>query len=184
MPTIFFTLYFDSELEDGIRRVQDCILRSGIEGEYIPDHRPHITLAAYDVDDVESFDQRLAMIARERTSFTIRLHHVGMFPEKSVVFLAPRHLPALYELHRAIVHEFSTNGDSIKYEHLAIENWVPHCTLAWNVPRGHIGMLFEAVQENWKAMCGTANGVGILVPPDTQDRQQFAFRTNGNRVEK
>lgn len=181
MPTIFFTLYFDAVLEGAVRRLWDALLRAGVDGDCIQDHRPHITLAAFALEESRSLDRRLALFARRRSRLPIRLHHIGIFPEESVVFLAPREAPALRRLHRSILEHFSRPGDPpIAYENLREGNWVPHCTLAQADPDS-VGAIVRSLQAAWEPLCGTADGTGILEPPDTRDRLQAAFRPPARR---
>lgn len=178
MPTQFLTLCFDSALEQEVRGVQDSL--RGLPGVAVQEHRPHVTLAAFDVADAR-LDERLSAFLRRREGFPIRLRHIGVFPEASVVFLAPRPLAPLVELHRSLLDEFSAPGDPpVAFENLLVESWMPHCTIA-TVETGRLGEVVQALQEKWAPLEGAAEGIGVLVPPAIEDRLQLPF---GRLVEK
>lgn len=103
--------------------------------------------------------------------------HISIFPEKSVVFLAPRPVHALLELHRSVLETFSWADDPpIKYANLLPQSWVPHCTLAEAHP-GSVATIVRTLQERWAPLAGAAEGIGILELPDAEDRLQLAFQS-------
>jgi 2'-5' RNA ligase len=107
----------------------------------------------------------------------IRLHNIGIFPERRVLFLQPRMTRALMALHRAIIDEVAPAlRQPPTSPNFAIDCWTPHCTLADAVPDGLLGSAVDLLQQHWRSMEGSVVGIGVLVPPAIVDCLQFTFR--------
>lgn len=178
MAKTFFTLVFDSQLEQSVCRLWYLLAEQGICLTPDSRHRPHVTLVGFDVEEPESALGPLRSFCRRYRPIPIRLHHIGIFPERSVLFLQPRMTEALMSLHRAAVQELSSAFAAAPTSpNLAIDAWTPHCTLADGVSGESLGRAVRLVQEQWSKMEGTAIGIGVLVPPDIADKFQCLLGT-------
>jgi 2'-5' RNA ligase len=175
MPASFFTLVLDADLERDIRQLWALLAEMGIGGT-THRHRPHITLGGFDIADPASCVDSLHRFCSQRQQLPIRFHHIGFFPEKSVLFLQPRMTWSLLALHRSMVEELGpVLGGSSTSPNFAIDQWTPHCTLADSVPPDLIGDATCLLQERWKMLKGYAVGIGMVVPPQTVDTFQCRF---------
>jgi 2'-5' RNA ligase len=176
MPKSFLTLIFDDGLEQAVHRLCRILSDAAICPPIDQRHRPHVTLAGFEVADAARCTKPLEELCRRRAPISIRLHHVGIFPERSVLFLQPRMTASLMKLHREVIEGFgaalSTSPTSPNF---AIDNWTPHCTLADAVPQELVGTALALVQENWRVLEGKAVGIGVLVPPAIVDCFQCGF---------
>jgi 2'-5' RNA ligase len=176
MSIVFFTLYFDRTLEGQIYDFGTLLADQGIDTNGLTQHRPHITIAAYEVLDVALYQAELAQFAVTRTQFPIRVHYVGVFPEASVVFLAPQMTAALFTLHQQLTTYFADVGRvPLRYENLFTDHWIPHCTLAVGLESEHLARAITVCQQQWQPLTGIVEGVGLLVHPETVDRYQYSF---------
>jgi 2'-5' RNA ligase len=176
MSKSFFTLIFDDDLEQHVRRFGQVLAKAGIDGPPEERHRPHVTLAGFDLADAACCAGPLQQLCSRRKPMPIRLHHIGVFPERGVLFLQPRMTRGLMALHRAIIEEVAPAlGKSPTSANFAIDYWTPHCTLAEAVPDGLLGKAVDLLQQHWRSVEGNAIGIGVLVPPATVDCLQFTL---------
>jgi 2'-5' RNA ligase len=171
MPKSFFTLILDAELEQGVIRLRRTLSDAGIGQPPELRHRPHVTLAGFDLADPSRCVEPLRHLCSRHAPVPIRLHHIGLFPERSVLFLQPRMTGSLTALHRAAIEELGPALESPPTSaNFAIGSWTPHCTLVESVPRELMGAAVRLLQEHWRVLEGHAVGVGVLIPPDIIDR--------------
>lgn len=170
MNTIFFTLRFDPETEAAVRSLWKAIAQEGINVPGLSGHRPHITVAAYDISDISFSQGILKTLSRKFDPFPIRLDYLGLFPERNVVFLAPRVSRTLYSLHHQLIQSFSESGlPPVKYEVLQDDCWAPHCTLVAGLSRDDALKVIRICQDIWNPLSGTVEAIGGLIHPDSVD---------------
>jgi 2'-5' RNA ligase len=176
MPKAFLTLIFDAHLEQAVRDLGRVLADAGICRPPEERHRPHVTLGGFDVADAACLAEPLQQLCSRQGPMPIRLHHIGVFPERSVLFLQPRMTRQLMELHRAVVEDIgSALGESVTSTNFAIDRWTPHCTLADAVPDGLLGEAVIRLQQHWRDLEGNTVGIGVLVPPAILDCLQVPF---------
>jgi 2'-5' RNA ligase len=174
MPTLYLTLRFDTALEAAVRRLWLHIAEEKIEVEKLGGHRPHITLAAYEADDVAAYATALDAFTRTVAPFPVVLSHLGIFPEKRVLFLAPTPNEALFDLHGKLIAH--TRRPLVHAEHLAADHWVPHCTLVAGAGSSAMAEIVGLCLREWASLEGMAEGIGILIPPDMMDMHDSSLR--------
>jgi 2'-5' RNA ligase len=177
-PTIFFTLHFDTTTEDRIRNCWQRLTHAGIAVPGLTGLRPHITLAAYETDALAHYRTLLAEFVQTQTAFPIRFDYLGIFPESRVVFLAPRVTNQLTNVQAALVHRLAgPDCAPLKFaEHLAPENWIPHCTVMADCPEEVLTAITGLLVQQWEPIGGMVTGIGIVVPPAVSDLVQYPFR--------
>jgi 2'-5' RNA ligase len=177
MPKTFLTLIFDPELERNVRELREVLASAGIYRDPVDRHRPHITIDGLEIAEPHSMGERLREVCSRYAPLPIRLHHIGLFPERSVLFLEPPITRSLLELHRSVVEDVDqAMGCAQTSPNFVVDNWKPHCTLIDSVPTGMLGQAVELVKEHWRVLEGHAVGIGVLVPPATVDEMQFPFK--------
>jgi hypothetical protein len=179
--TLFITLRFDAKTERAIATSLRRLAAEGIAVSYgseLPEsrHRPHLTVAAFDTLDLGPYQSVLKSVAEQLRPISIRFHSLGIFVEKNVLYLAPRITLELLRLHQTFHTAFSgAQWPMLKYEWLGVGMWTPHCTL---VPAGSVNDLLKGVElcaDVWEPLEGRIEGVGILVPPATEDCVEYRF---------
>lgn len=177
MPIIVFSAYFDHELEHDVYRLLKRIAERGLQVPSFEGNRPHISLAAYEVDDIASYQTKLNDFAQTRHPFAIRLHYLGFFLAESVVFAAPRITHALFTLHREVLLAFAGPGQPpLKFENnLGYDNWTPHCTLVAGVTPEKLAAVVEVCQQDWHPLCGTVEGINIVILPEKLEMSRHPF---------
>lgn len=175
----YFTLRFDAQTERSVIDLWIALAEEGIELVGLTGHRPHITVSAYETEDVDSYFLPLAEFARHTARFPVRFEALGAFPAHGVVFLAPVVTDALRSVHRSLLAHLGGSGrPAVRHEELLPARWMPHCTLADGADPGTMAHLVTCCARQWQPIEGWIEGVGILTPPDTTDLYGVTFGTD------
>jgi 2'-5' RNA ligase len=137
-------MHFDRQAEARIRALWDELARQGIRSS-LPTigSRPHISLAVFDRLDPSRVGPELERMAGRTASVPLTLCAVGSFPtQEGVVFLAPVVTQDLLELHRRVHCRIDEMGLR-PLEHYRPGRWVPHCTVAIDLPREQVPLALD-----------------------------------------
>ena len=100
--------------------------------------RPHISLAGVEHLDAQQVCARLKTFSQSVSPLTIKFGAVGTFPtEQGVVYLAPIVTSELLRLHQELDVRLASLGLS-SHEYYRPGNWIPHCTVAINLPQANV----------------------------------------------
>jgi 2'-5' RNA ligase len=172
----YVTLRFDASTERAIVDLWLALTADGIELTGLSGHRPHITVAAYDTDDVPSYFSPLERFASGVRAIPLRFNAVGVFPRAGVVYLAPVVTGSLLRLHERLQLALSGEGrPAVHHAALLPESWMPHCTLVSGAAPGTIAQILSYFARTWEPIEGWIEGVGILTPPDIRDCFSVTF---------
>ncbi|WP_161979415.1 2'-5' RNA ligase family protein [Streptococcus sp. S784/96/1] len=94
----------------------------------VSDREPHITLASFEVDDIDSVTNTLDSQLDAVLPIEISFQSLGSFLGSRIVFLSPTKTPDLISLHNQI-HEL-LKGIIAPDSQYASANWIPHVTIA------------------------------------------------------
>jgi 2'-5' RNA ligase len=170
MPVAVFTLRFDQELARAVRAMWTALVTEGTDKAGPPSHRPHVTLAAYEAENVAPLCAALANFTRNIEPFSIRLSALGLFPETGTVFLAPHMNQVLLSTHTELLrYLFPICGETLHPEHLLSDTWMPHCTLASELAPDVVLHAVSACQKHWRPLSGLVEAIGLLVLPGKED---------------
>jgi 2'-5' RNA ligase len=179
MLRICFNLTFDPITEQAIQSFWGHIVDAGITERSLTRYPPHITLAVYDVENINSYEAILAPIASALVPFPILLDSLGVFPETGVIFLSPRMSQALFSLHRAIIHEFMSmdkaDMPSLAHDWLLPDRWTPHATLAARLTSAQVLKGLEVCLHHWAPIHGYATGIGMRIFPELTNYRSYPF---------
>ena len=134
-------LFFDDTSDLRIRGLWDRLADLG--ATYMRDSgaRPHLTLAVCDNIDFPAARHLLDRFAETVAGFPLAFSAIGIFPgENPVVFLAPKVTPELLKLHAQFHAELAALTPNL-WPHYAPAQWMPHCTLAMDLPREQFAQL-------------------------------------------
>jgi 2'-5' RNA ligase len=181
--TILLTLQFDVASDQAIRAYLAALAEQGIRVSYHNEtpaqrYRPHLTLAAYEDESANRYQHVLRRFCETRKPFSVRLHHLGYFPDKCVLFIAPRMSVDLWNLHTDLLRFFSgPDWPTLKYDALSIHRWTPHCTLVPGETPQNLLRAIELCQRMWRPIDAQAVAIGAQVPP--ADVDEFACPLGG-----
>jgi 2'-5' RNA ligase len=160
MPTV--ELFFDASSESRLRELWEQFASFGVPFMRDSGARPHITLLACDSVDVTAASANLDRFAALTSSFPISLASFGLFPKPlSVAFLAAKVTSDLLALHARFFTEFSAlaAGCSSLY---SPEQWIPHCTLAPDLPPQHLGLALDTCRSFGLPLSCVASEIGLV----------------------
>lgn len=135
---------FDPQAESRVRSLWDELARQGIRSP-LPTigSRPHVSLAVFDRLDPSRIRPELERMAAKIAPIPLTLCAVGSFPtQEGVVFLAPVVTQELLELHRRVHAHIDELGLRV-LEHYRPGRWVPHCTVAIDLPREQVPLALD-----------------------------------------
>lgn len=149
-------MHFDPQAESRIRSLWDELARQGIRSSLpMIGSRPHISLAVFDRLDPSRVAPELERMAGKVAPIPLTLCAVGSFPtQEGVVFLSPVVTRELLGLHRRVHSRIDELGLRV-LEHYRPGRWVPHCTVATDLPREQIPPALE--------ICRCSRAFGPLV---------------------
>ncbi|MHC5038721.1 MAG: 2'-5' RNA ligase family protein [Planctomycetota bacterium] len=124
--------------------------------------RPHITLAIYEGIEFTPFIRKLISFAGNLSPFDVTMNSIGIFPtDKSVVYLAPHVSEELLAL-QASFHETFNEVGEFPWEFYLPGHWIPHCTLAMDIPPAQVPGIVEACLKHPLRIHGTIVSLGIV----------------------
>jgi 2'-5' RNA ligase len=133
-------LFFDAATEATIRRIARGLVPAGAPADpFVDELRPHVTLGVCESLDAALFEPEFMAFAAATHAREFTLGSVGVFPsgDAGVLFLAPVVTSDLLALHVKFLGLFARYAVAPQDYYLP-GNWVPHCTLALNLPRDRI----------------------------------------------
>ena len=164
-------LIFDPELTETIRNVWNGLTFANIRYQHHPVQAlPHLSLAIRDLSGDDPKPPFLAL-AKRLIQFPIRFDATGMFlsarglnyPDDTVVlFLSPKPSEALLQAHRVASEDLHGWNDG-RWSHYRPERWVPHCTLAEHLVKGHISAALNVVLDRLSGpVSGSVCGLRLI----------------------
>jgi 2'-5' RNA ligase len=181
VPKLFITLILDGKADQQVRQLWDKLAGAGVLDPKAPRHRPHITLSGYEATDIDAYVQCLKQLVPLARPAPIMMHHLGIFPERRVVFLGVRMHERLWNLHQSLLAHFEPLGAPPCSPNFLIDQWTPHCTLAQDLPDdASVAKAIATLIPAWHPIDAKAVGMGLLVKEDAtpqkiEDRVQFLF---------
>jgi 2'-5' RNA ligase len=125
--TVVVCAAFDPATDAAIERLRDRIAAAGHRVRRA--HRPHLTLSAARVDDIEPVVRLAESIAAAHPPISITMAGVRSFAS-GVLFVAPENSTALRELQCDAYETMSAHWPPAFGPQSEPQEWVPHCTLA------------------------------------------------------
>lgn len=159
-------LYFDPETEAAITAVMKELAERGV-APYMHETgiRPHITLSIYRDLPRDACHRILSDLAASQPPLPVTFSHLGIFTHPDpVVFLAPTISPALFDLHARVDALLDAIGD-LPAPYYLPGNWVPHCTLAVEMPAERIPAAVAIAQKLPLPLSGLLTDVCMLEFP-------------------
>jgi 2'-5' RNA ligase len=157
-------LFFDAVTEATIRRL-GALVANGMQADlFVGDLRPHVSLGVCETLVPDGFRSDFMAFAAATRPLDFTLSSVGVFPngEMNVLFLAPIVTGDLLGLHASFHAIFAKYAASLQAYYLP-GNWVPHCTLALNLPGDRVA---AAVDTSMRAaglpIAGRFESVGLI----------------------
>ena len=157
-------LFFDDKSEKAVRRIWDGLGENlGKPSLSELGARPHVSLAVYDDSlDTTGFPERFREFAKSMAPFEFNLSSVGTFPgDEGVVFLAPVVTRQLLDVHQRF-HEVFSEHENAGMGYYLPGNWVPHCTVAIDLPAAEVREAVGYCREAFRPISGRFQEIGLV----------------------
>lgn len=142
---------------------------------------PHITLAIYDEINHPKSKEKIEEFASKFNNMSLVFSHVGFIKSKmKTVFAAPVVTNSLLEYHRQFHDHFKNDGVN-SWEHYLPENWIPHCTLAFDVAEEKVGQALSICTKLDFPIEITTSSIGIMEFEPVREIYRIPF--NNSRSE-
>jgi 2'-5' RNA ligase len=163
-------LYLAEPEAEVIRQIWQELADIGLCGLIDNHSRPHISLAAFQEVDRAAIAAQLDRFFKEHLLRPVTFDMLGFFPVTRVLHAAPTVTPWLLELHAAFHQAVAgiVKGPSRYY---LPGRWVPHCTLAFDIPPERVAEAFIRAARSWTGMTGHFDEVGLIIPSATTPTQ-------------
>eukprot|EP00250_Pteridium_aquilinum_P004939 c15115_g1_i1 orf=221-769(+) len=167
-------LYFDPALENQILKIWNVLARRQISTQLIENEdRPHITLFTAPSLEPSKLYGVIKSFAAKQQPLAVVLSAVGSFAtEENVLFLAPTPTVSLLAFHEQFFELLKREGLDIG-EFYQPGSWIPHCTVALNVPKGRIADAFSIIRDFKLPLTGHVYDIGLAEFAPV--REQFSF---------
>ncbi|MEO7425547.1 MAG: 2'-5' RNA ligase family protein [Fibrobacteria bacterium] len=144
---VSFEVWFDEISNKKIRNYWSLLSKHGVS-DFMEKMVvfPHITLSVYreqiSIKKIETFRKIAARVSSEN----INLNSIGTFGKSNVIFLRPSDSSYL----RTIKMEIEGKIIGKRLDLYNEPDWVPHCTLAMNVPETKFSAGFQLIRKRFK----------------------------------
>jgi len=170
------SMWFDAALELELLRLWQELADAGVSSrQYDGRYRPHVTLGIWDTDRLDAVEMECHALVEDRTPFRIDFPSVGLFPgDKGVVFLHPFVSDGLMALHRD-THERMRALGPPAVPYYDKDRWVPHCTMAIDVPREQGFVVADRLLDFRPPLGGDVVALGIIDTPAEIERARISI---------
>jgi 2'-5' RNA ligase len=158
--------YFDRALEDAVFELRRALTAAGVTPtlDHLGD-RPHVSASVLALLDAAVFRSCLERLSRSLAPFSIALSALGAFPTaEGVLFLTPAPTASLLQAQR-LVHEELLGLGASPSPYYVPEAWVPHCTIALDLPTNEVHRAFQIGLANFRPLSGQVRALGVIEFP-------------------
>jgi 2'-5' RNA ligase len=162
-----------------IRRMWDNLAQIGLSAMRDNGSRPHVTLGVFGEIDRAVIEEQLDRFFETQKLHPITFEVLGFFPASRVLHATPTVTAWLLDLHRAFhqaVADISA-GPSLYY---LPGRWVPHCTLAFDIPPEQVAEAFGRVASGWFPLTGHFDEAGLVRPSKTATNYLYVRPVRSN----
>ena len=170
-------LYFDSELEAAFLKVRTALTTAGVTPtlERLGD-RPHVSLVVMHDANPGKCIALLQDFAHQRPRMPTAFGAFGSFPTaQGVVYLSPDPTDALFDAHRQICERLEVTGSQV-HEYYLPDNWVPHATIGFELPRAEVQLALGWLQTNFRPLRGEFASIGLVEFPPVTELASFSLQ--------
>jgi hypothetical protein len=158
-------LFFDAATEATVRLVARSLVPAGIPADpFVGELRPHLSLGVCEQLDAAGFEADFMAFAAATPATDFTFASAAVFPtgDAGVLFLAPIVTQALLLSHDRFHRMFARHAIS-PVDYYLPGNWVPHCSLALNLPRDRLASVVDAsVRAASLPIRGRYESIGLI----------------------
>lgn len=160
-PMYLLSIYFDTKTEKHIQGfISQVAKKTGNTYMLNGNVPPHITVAAFDAQNIEDILVDLGPLMNSLAQGRITWASVAAFLP-SVIYIAPvlnRYLQELSETLNGKLAEMPGVQLRLNYQPF---NWMPHTTIGKKLTQDQMQIAFETMQKSFGMFEGTVNRIGL-----------------------
>jgi 2'-5' RNA ligase len=157
VPTAVLCAAFDAAADAALDRLRDQVEAAGHRVRRA--HRPHVTLTAARVDQLDEVIDVAAAVAARHAPIPLTMATLDSFGS-GVLFVAPTDSAALRTLQRDAHRTMAARRPPAFGPQSEPDRWVAHCTLATRLDRAQVRDLRRAPFEPFAA---TVDAIAVIV---------------------
>lgn len=176
-------LYVDPATEAVVRQVWDRLAEAGVSASMRESgYRPHVSLGVSDGLDLEGASAALAVLARQWPPFELTFSYLGVFrTSTATLFLGVTATRALLALHAEFQARFQPYAPGL-WAYYRVDAWVPHCTLAFDLPLSQVPAAVAIAQEIALPITVQAVALGLTAVSPTSSESLRFFPLGGGTI--
>lgn len=122
----------------------------------------HVTLAIYDELDCGECRDKFIAFSHAHEPITFNFSHIGVFtPKRNAIMTAPVVTERLLRYHQDF-HEFFSDTGIGSWKEYQPGNWIPHCTLGFNVTDDKLDAAFSISRKLKLPLQVASSSIGIM----------------------
>lgn len=155
--------YFDQETENKVFAFRDTLYSQGISRiQGLMNDKPHISLGVFPKTNSAKLIHLTEEFSRSLNRFPFQLSALGVFPTpENVFFLLPVPSRKFLSIQSSFYRLIKKEGFSVSDYYLP-GNWVPHCTLEFNLPDEDLSRAILLSKAQFKPITGTIIQIGVV----------------------
>ncbi|MHA1969253.1 MAG: 2'-5' RNA ligase family protein [Candidatus Hodarchaeales archaeon] len=144
-------LHFDEQSNNNFKNIIDILASEGVRSLTIEQNiPPHLTLCVYDTLNITKTQSNINLASQKYHIFKLKLTGIGLFPStEPPLFLIPKITINLLKIQRYMCNLFEPYQKT-QWKYYSSENWVPHCSIAFNLPRNSIPNAISIVLKSFQ----------------------------------
>ncbi|KAG7016175.1 WAT1-related protein, partial [Cucurbita argyrosperma subsp. argyrosperma] len=156
-------LYFDPALENQVLKAWNVLARRQISTQLIEiESRPHITLFSSPFLEPTKVESIVKNFASKQEPLPLSLSSIGSLPsDNNVLFLGPAPSISLLQFQSQLCEAMRKEGIEIGEEYRP-GSWIPHCSVAQEVPRARMAEAFCVLRDLKLPVSGYAIDIGLV----------------------
>ncbi len=176
-------LYVDPATETIVRQVWDRLAEAGVSASMRESgYCPHVSLVVSDDLDLEGAGAALEALARRQPPFELTFSYLGVFrTSEATVFLGVTATRTLLALHAEFQARFQPFARGV-WDYYRVDAWVPHCTLAFDLPSSQVPAAVAIAQEVALPITAQAVALGITAVSPSSSTSLRLFLLGGGTI--
>lgn len=162
------SVYFDEKTEKWLQGyINNVAEKTG--NSFMVDNKvpPHITIAAFETNDVMLVIEALKQISDQLVRGQLQWASIGSF--SSVIFAQPVLNEYIHKLSR-VVNECITQIDGVTISKMYQPfNWIPHTTIAKKLSKDEMQIAFRVMQNSFGMFSGEVVRIGVAKTKPYED---------------
>lgn len=170
------SLYFDDKTNKKIQRLIDKVAEDS-ENKYMieGDVPPHITVSAFETDEVEKVIESLDLKLKDIKEGDLQWVSIGAFNSR-VIFLSVVLNQYLYKLSLSIYEGIeSVPNVSVSRFYRPLQ-WLPHTTIGKKLSQDETLVAFKTLQNNFAMFGGTVTRIGLSKTKPYEEIKEWVLK--------